>query len=74
MTCLIRYTKSSDFEIRKVEHTKFRKDNNSRTLIQTNSMKRYIPRAMDHFGPRDGHFNVILKEFATLIIAKSAGY
>jgi hypothetical protein len=37
-------------------------------------MKRYIPRAMDHFGPRDGHFNVILKEFATLIIAKSAGY
>jgi hypothetical protein len=35
--------------------------------------KRFVLLAMKHFGLREGHFNALLKEFATLLVTRPKG-
>jgi len=69
-SCLSQSSKSSDHAIKKAENEKFRKDVRSAGPIQYNSTKRFIPLAMNHFGLRGGHFNVVPKEFASLLVLR----
>ena len=41
--------------------------------IKYNSTKRFIPLAMNHFGLRGGHFNAVLKKFASLLVTRPNG-
>ena len=70
---LLQSSKSSDFATRKAENEKFRKDARSAGATQNSATKRFIPLAMNHFGLRGGHFNVALKEFASLLVLRPNG-
>lgn len=72
-SCLLLTSKSSDHAVRKVENEKFRRDSNSVGPIQSSSTKRFIPLAMTHLGMRGGHFNSVLKEFATILVTRPSG-
>jgi hypothetical protein len=72
-SCLTNTSKSSDYAIRRVETEKFRKDARSVGPIQNSSTKRFVPLALNHFGMRGGHFNAVLKEYATTLVTKPSG-
>jgi hypothetical protein len=72
-SCLINSSKSPDFAIRKAENEKFRKDARSAGPIHNCPTKRFIPLAMNHFGLRGGHFNAVLKEFASQLVLRPSG-
>jgi hypothetical protein len=72
-SCLSNSSKSSDHAIRKVENETFRKDATSTGPIKFIATKRFLPLAMNHFGLQGGHFNALLKEFATLLVMRPKG-
>jgi hypothetical protein len=72
-SCLLPSTKSSDFVLRQAENRKFSKDSCSCDPVQKSSTRRLIPLAVNHLGLRGPHFNAVLKEFATLLVAKPGG-
>ena len=72
-SCLSQSSKSSDHAIRKAENEKFMKDAISVGPIQFSSTKLFIPLAMSHFELRGGHFNAVLKEFASLMVMRPSG-
>ncbi len=73
-SCLINSSKSSDFAIKKAEDEKFKKDARSAGPIQNCPTKRFIPLAMNDFGLRGGHFNAVLKEFASQLVLRPNGF
>jgi len=72
-SCLTHTSKSSDYVIRKAENEKYRKDARSAGPIHSSCTKRFVPLAINHMGLRGGHFNSVLKEFATSMVIKPSG-
>jgi hypothetical protein len=72
-SCLLQSTKGSDYAIRKVETVKFKADARSSGPIQSSSTRRLVPLALNHLGLRGGHFQAVLKEFATILVTRPGG-
>ena len=72
-SCLLQATKGSDYAIRRAESAKFRADARSVGPIQSSSTRRLVPLALNHLGLRGGHFNAVLKEFATILVTRPGG-
>ena len=72
-SCLTRAIKGSDYVICDAESVKFRKDARSSGLVQSSSTRRLIPLALNHMGLRVGHFQAMLKEFATILVTRPGG-
>jgi hypothetical protein len=72
-SCSLPYSQSSDFMLRQAENKKFNNDLRSTEPIQESATRRLIPLASNHFGLRGPHFQVVLQEFATLLVAKPGG-
>ncbi len=72
-SCLLQATKGSDYAIRKAETVKFRADARSSGPIQSSSTRRLVPLALNHLGLRGGHFQAVLKEFATILVTRPGG-
>ena len=70
---LIHATKGSDYVIRAAESVKFRADARSTSPIQSSATRRLIPLALNHMGLRGGHFQALLKEYATILVTKPGG-
>jgi hypothetical protein len=69
-SCLTSSCKSSDFVMKAAEKAKFMKDKNSVSPISASSTMRFVPLALNHFGLRGPHFQVVLKEFATIVVTR----
>jgi hypothetical protein len=72
-SCLLQSTKGSDYVIRRAESAKFMADARSSSPIQSSSTRRLVPLALNHLGLRGGHFNAVLKEFATILVTRLGG-
>jgi hypothetical protein len=72
-SCLTHVIKGSDYVIRDAESVKFRKDARSSGLVQSSSTRHLIPLALNHLGLRKGHFQAMLKEFATILVPSLGG-
>jgi hypothetical protein len=72
-SCLIHVTKGPDHVIRATESFKFMTDARSLCPIQFFATRRLIPLALNHMGLRGGHFQAILKEFATILVTRTCG-
>jgi hypothetical protein len=72
-SCLLQATKGSDYAIRRAESAKFRADARSSGPVQSSSTRRLVPLALNHLGLRGGHFNAVLKEFATILLTRPGG-
>ena len=72
-SCLLQSMKGSDYAIRKVETVKFKADARSSGPIQSSSTRRLVPLALNHLGLRGGHFQAVLKEFATILVTRPGG-
>jgi len=68
--CLTLASKGSDYAIRAAESVKFRADACSTRPIQSSATRRLIHLALNHMGLRGGHFQAMLKEFATIPVTK----
>jgi hypothetical protein len=73
-SCLTHASKDSDYVIRDVESVKLRKDARSSSPVQSSATRRLIPLALNHLGLRGGHFQTMLKEFATILVTRPDGY
>ena len=72
-SCLSNASKGSDYVLHVVESVKLRKDARSAGPIQSSATRRLIPLALNHMGLRGGHFQAILKEFATILVTMPGG-
>ncbi len=72
-SCLSNASKGFDFVLRAAEAIKFRKDARSTGPILSSATRRLIPLALNHMGFRGGHFQALLKEFATILVIKLGG-
>ncbi len=72
-SCLSSSSKSSDFVLKGAERAKFGKDKRSVDPIASSSTTRFVPLALNHLGLRGPHFQVVLKEFASLLVTKPEG-
>ena len=72
-SCLTHAINGSDNVIRVDESVKFRADDRSSCLIQSSVTRRLIPLALCHLGLRGGHFQAILKGFATILVTRPGG-
>jgi hypothetical protein len=72
-SCLLQSVTISDYVIKKAENQKFGKDSISIEPIQYNSIMRFIPLAMNHFGLRGSHCNAALREFASQLVMRPTG-
>jgi hypothetical protein len=72
-SCLPNAAKGSDFVLRTAEAAKFRKDARSCGPIQSSATRRFVPLAINHLGLRGGHFQALLKEFATTLVTRPGG-
>ena len=72
-SCLSNVAKGSDYVLRTVEAVKFRKDSRSICLIQSFATRRVVLLAINHLGLRGGHFQALLKEFATTLVTRLGG-
>ncbi len=72
-SCLSNATKGSDYVLRTAETVKFRKDSRSCGPIQASATRRFVPLAINHLGLRGGHFQALLKEFATTLVTRPGG-
>ena len=72
-SCHIHATKGSDYVIRAAESVKFRADARSTSPIQSSATRRLIPLALNHMGLRGGHFQALLKEYATILVTRPGG-
>ncbi len=70
---LLNATNGSDYVIRVVESVKFRADARSSGPIQSSATRRLIPLALNHMGLRGGHFQAMMKEFATILVSRPGG-
>ena len=64
-SCLSNVAKGSDYLLRTAEAIMLRKDSRSTCPIQSSATRRLVPLAINHLGLRGGHFQALLKEFAT---------
>ena len=71
--CLLQSLKGSDYAIRKAESVKFKTYARSSGPIHTSSTRRLVPLALNHLGLRGGHFEAVLKEFATILVTRPSG-
>ena len=72
-SCLSSSCKSSDFVLKAAKKTKSRNDLNSIKPIASSSTMRFVPLALNHFGLRGSHFQVVLKELATIVVTRPEG-
>jgi hypothetical protein len=72
-SCLTHAAKGSDYVLCAAEFVKFRKDARSSGPIQSSATRRLIPLALNHLGLRGGHFQAMIKEFATILVTRSCG-
>ena len=72
-SCLTHANNGSDYVIRAVESVKFRADARSTGPIQSSETRRLISLALNHMGLRGGHFQAMLKEFATILVTRPGG-
>ena len=72
-SCLSNASKGSEFVLRVAEALKFRKDARSSGPIQSSTTRRLIPLAFNYLGLRGGHFQAVLKEFATILVTMPGG-
>ena len=72
-SCLTHASKGSDYVIRAAEFVKFRAYARSMGSIQSSATRRLIPLALNHMGLRGGHFQAMLKEFATILVTGPGG-
>jgi hypothetical protein len=72
-SCLSNASKVSDYVLRTAEAIKFKKDARSTCPIQSSATRRLVPLAINHLGLRGGHFQALLKEFATIPVTRSGG-
>ena len=72
-SCLLQSIKGSGYAIRKAESVKFRADARFTGPIQSSSIRRLVPLALDHVGLRGGHFAAVRKEFATILVTRPGG-
>ena len=72
-SCLTNASKGSNYVIRAAESVKFTADARSTGPIYSSATRRLIPLALNHMGLRGGHFQAMLKEFATIMVTRSGG-
>ncbi len=72
-SCLTHVPKGSDYVIRDAEFVKFRKDARSSGPVQSFATRRLIPLTLNHLGLRGGHFQAMMKEFATILVTRPGG-
>jgi hypothetical protein len=72
-SCLSNVAKGSDYVFKTAEAIKFRKDLRSTGPIQSSATRRLVPLAINHLGIRGGHFQALLKEFATILVTRPGG-
>ena len=72
-SCLINAVNGSDYVIRAAESLKFRADARSTSPIHSSATRRLIPLALNHTGLRGGHFQAMMKEFATILVTRPGG-
>ena len=72
-SCLLQATKGSDYALRRAKSVKFRADARSIGPIQSSSTRHLMLLALNHLGVRGGHFNAVLKEFATILVTRPGG-
>jgi hypothetical protein len=71
--CLTSSCKSSDYVLKVVEVAKFGKDGRSCNPIASSSTMGFIALALNHLGMRGPHFQVVLIEFASILVTKPEG-
>ena len=72
-SCLTYASKCSDYVIRDTESVKFKAEARSTCPIQSSATRRLIHLTLNHMGLRGGHFQAMLKEFATILVTRLGG-
>jgi hypothetical protein len=72
-SCLSNVAKGSDYVLRTVEVVKFRKVSRSTSPIRYSATRRLVPLAINNLGLCGGHFQALLKEFATTLVTMHGG-
>ena len=72
-SCLFKSSSSSDYALRQAKNNKFNNDLRNNEPLQFSATKRFIPLAMNQFGRRGPHFEVALREHASLMIKRPSG-
>jgi len=67
-SCLSSSCKSSDYVLKLTETSKFGKDRRSCNPIFAYATTRFIPLALSHLDLRGPRFQVVLKDFATILV------